>query len=200
MSRAFLELWRLHGHEMIEMSRDSLTIGRLESSDINLSDDSLVSRLHAILEHVSGTWLLRDVGSRNGTWVNGSRVAGECRLDPGDDMRIGRSRMKLRVGPPDDLDVTLGSADRPVLTRREQDVLAALIAPMLGASTGSFTETPSTRAIAATLWVTEAAVKQHLLRLYKKFGISEQDAGNRRMRLANEALGRGAVTIEQVTS
>lgn len=200
MSRAFLELWRLHGHEVIEMNRDSLTIGRLESSDINLSDDSLVSRLHAILEHVSGTWLLRDVGSRNGTWVNGSRVAGECRLDPGDDMRIGRSRMKLRVGPPDDLDVTLGSADRPVLTRREQDVLAALIAPMLGASTGSFTETPSTRAIAATLWVTEAAVKQHLLRLYKKFGIAEQDAGNRRMRLANEALGRGAVTIEQVTS
>jgi len=49
----------------------------------------------------------------------------------------------------------------------------------------------STREIAWELVVTEAAVKQHLLRLYRKFGIPE--GTNRRTRLANEVISVGAV-------
>jgi hypothetical protein len=75
------------------------------------------------------------------------------------------------------------------VTRRELDVLTALCRPAL--SDEAFA-TPATAAeIAADLVVTEAAVKQHLLRLYQKFKITE--GVNRRTRLANEVVALGLV-------
>jgi len=56
-----------------------------------------------------------------------------------------------------------------------------------------FTEPASIREVATALVVSEAAVKQHLAKLYGKFGVDAAD--HRRARLANEALRRGAVTI-----
>ena len=50
--------------------------------------------------------------------------------------------------------------------------------------------------MAGELYVTEAAVKQHLQNLYDKFAIPTE--GDRRVRLANEALRRGAVTLAQL--
>lgn len=60
-----------------------------------------------------------------------------------------------------------------------------------------FTEPASTRTIADTLVITQAAVKQHLAHLYDKFGVPATDS-NRRARLANEALRRGAVSLTQL--
>lgn len=199
MRESIIELWRPTGHEVIRTSADRLTIGRSPGNDIVLAEDTQVSRLHAVLENVSGAWLLRDIGSRNGCWVNGMRISGQRRLAAGDALAFGRTRMAVRLERRDELEPTLGSAQRPILTPREHDVLTTLIAPMVVA-TGTFTETPSTRRIAAALWVTDAAVKQHLLRLYDKFGISGVDGGSRRMRLANEALRRGAVTVGQANA
>ena len=51
----------------------------------------------------------------------------------------------------------------------------------------------SVRRMASELFVTEAAIKQHLQNLYDKFAIPTE--GDRRVRLANEAIRRGAVTI-----
>src|SRR5213076_1200567 len=62
----------------------------------------------------------------------------------------------------------------PALTRREHDVLLALCGPMFSGDV--FREPASTRQIATELVVTEAAVKQHLSRLYDKFGIFDQEA------------------------
>ena len=77
----------------------------------------------------------------------------------------------------------------PELTRRELDVLVSLCRPTL---TGDAFVAPATaREIAADLVVTEAAVKQHLLRLYEKFRIS--GGLNRRIRLANEVAALGLV-------
>jgi DNA-binding CsgD family transcriptional regulator len=70
-----------------------------------------------------------------------------------------------------------------------------LFTPMTGPE--MFTEPASTRQIAQALWVSEAAVKQHLLRLYDKFGVSG-DGERRRTKLANEALRRGAITLAEV--
>jgi tetratricopeptide (TPR) repeat protein len=83
----------------------------------------------------------------------------------------------------------------PELTRRERDVLAALCRPLAGADV--FAEPASVRQMAETLVVTEAAVKQHLLHLYDKFGIAESGE-RRRVRLAKEAIRRGAVDLGQV--
>jgi FixJ family two-component response regulator len=77
----------------------------------------------------------------------------------------------------------------PELTRRELDVLASLCRPAL--SDDAFVAPATAREIAADLVVTEAAVKQHLLRLYQKFRIS--GGLNRRIRLANEVVALGLV-------
>ncbi|MFC4945474.1 FHA domain-containing protein [Pseudonocardia sp. GCM10023141] len=193
---AFLEVWRPAGADLVQLDADRITVGRSAGNDIVLSDDSQVSRVHAILERFAGIWSVRDVSSRNGTFVNGSRVAGEARLGPGDELRIGRTRIVLRADrTADDPGLTEVPAPPPQLTPRERDVLIALFKPMIGAD--MFTEPASTRQIAQALWVSEAAVKQHLLRLYDKFGIGGEGE-RRRSRLANEALRRGAITLAEV--
>jgi ATP/maltotriose-dependent transcriptional regulator MalT len=82
----------------------------------------------------------------------------------------------------------------PRLTRREVDVLIVLCRPLV--SDDPFPEPASVKRMASELFVTEAAVKQHLQNLYDKFAIPSE--GDRRVRLANEALRRGAVTIAQL--
>ena len=80
----------------------------------------------------------------------------------------------------------------PELTRRERDVLAALCRPVL--SDDVFAEPASVHEIAQVLVVTDAAVKQHLLHLYDKFGIGATGQ-RRRVSLAKEAIRRGAVDL-----
>ena len=78
------------------------------------------------------------------------------------------------------------------MTARERDVLIALCRPLLARD--MFTEPASTRAIADELVITQAAVKQHLVNLFDKFGVAPDD-DHRRARLANEALRRGAISL-----
>jgi len=82
----------------------------------------------------------------------------------------------------------------PRLTPRERDVLAALCRPK--GSEAAYTEPASIREIAAELFVSEAAVKQHLLRLFDKFEI-HSDVPRRRVRLANEAMRLALVSIDE---
>src|SRR5262245_37859667 len=82
------------------------------------------------------------------------------------------------------------TSEVPDLTRRERDVLAALRRPVVAGDV--FAEPASVRQIAAELWVTDAAVKQHLRHLYDKFGI-DGTTGRRRVELARAAMRRGAV-------
>ncbi len=193
---AFLEVWRPAGADLVALRSQRLTIGRSDGNDIVLSEDTQVSRVHAVLEQLAGSWSVRDVSSRNGTFLNGTRVSGEARLGAGDELRIGRTRIVLRADRTgQDPGATEAQAPPPPLTPRERDVLIALFRPMTNAE--MFTEPASTKAIAQALWVSEAAVKQHLLRLYDKFGIGGEGE-RRRTRLANEALRRGAITLAEV--
>lgn len=78
------------------------------------------------------------------------------------------------------------------LTRRERDVLMALCSPL--ADGAAFVEPASSRTIAELLGISEAGVKQHLLHLYDKFEITDEEA-RRRTRLANKAIEKGFVTL-----
>lgn len=86
-----------------------------------------------------------------------------------------------------------GGTELPTLTTREREVLVKLCrtpsadAPFAGPAT--------VREVADALCVSEAAVKQHLLRLYDKFGIWPDAGQSRRVLLANEAMRRGALAI-----
>ncbi|MDI1463440.1 FHA domain-containing protein [Catellatospora sp. KI3] len=188
---AHLEMRGAGGASLIALAGDRITLGSADSNDIAVPADRLLSRLHAVFEHYPAGWCVRDLGSRNGTYVNGQRIWQEQVLADGDEIRAGASRFVLRSGRAPAGQVTEAGAPPPEITARERDVLVQLCRPLLAGE--MFTEPASSREIAAALVVTEAAVKQHLLRLYEKFGI-DGDGERRRVRLANEAMARSAIT------
>jgi pSer/pThr/pTyr-binding forkhead associated (FHA) protein len=66
-------------------------IGRADYNDVVLPDDS-VSTVHAKLQRREGIWVLVDLGSTNGTFVDGERVPAEAALVPGALLRFGEVR------------------------------------------------------------------------------------------------------------
>jgi hypothetical protein len=167
------------------------TVGRGEGIDVALTDPT-VSRLHAELVRRGPHMYVSDLGlSSNGTRVNG-RPVGRRLLCDGDVISFGGTR--CRVSGIDGHQVAeavteLRHADAPPLTRRESEVLTALCRPAL--SQEAFVAPATAREIADKLVVTEAAVKQHLLRLYTKFRIPE--GIGRRSKLANEVISAGVI-------
>lgn len=73
-------------------AQDSFTIGRDAACDLVLLDMT-VSRSHAGLRREAGGWLLSDVGSTNGTRLNGWRVTGPVPLRAGDKITFGSMTM-----------------------------------------------------------------------------------------------------------
>jgi len=175
---------------MMPLREDVTTIGRGGSVDVHLTDPS-VSRLHAEIVRRGPYAYVTDLGlSRNGTRVNGRLVARRV-LEDGDVLSFGSARCRVFGLAAEELaaEVELRRPAAPELTRRELDVVTSLCRPAL--SDEAFVAPATAREIAADLVVTEAAVKQHLLRLYQKFRIPE--GANRRVRLANEVVALGLV-------
>jgi FHA domain len=175
--------------EVISLRGEVTTVGRGRGVDIRLDDPS-VSRLHAELVRRGPYVYVVDLGlSRNGTRVNGRPIARRV-LSEGDVLSFGTARCRIGGLPQEDLEeAELRRASVPDLTRREVDVLTALCRPAL--SDEAFAMPATAHEIATDLVVTEAAVKQHLLRLYQKFRVPE--GPNRRTRLANEVVALGLV-------
>ena len=191
----YLEVWKRSGREVQSLGDRPVTIGRGHDTLIRL-DDAEVSRLHAVIEKVSSGWSVRDLGSRNGTHLNGERIIGERVLRPDDEIQVGGVRLFFRAEDvAGSLTMTRPVGRAPELTRREQAVLQALCRPI--ALGDVFTEPATVRQMAAALQVTETAVKYHLGNLYLKFGIPDE-GDRRRVRLANEALRRGAVSLSEM--
>jgi len=166
------------------------TIGRGLGVDVRLDDPS-VSRLHAEIVRRGPYFYLADLGlSRNGTRVNGRPVARRV-LDDGDVLTFGSARCRIAGIPQEELaaDAEMRRSAAPELTRRELDVLISLCRPAL--SDDAFVTPATAKEIAGDLVVSEAAIKQHLVRLYVKFRVPE--GTNRRARLANHVIALGLV-------
>jgi predicted component of type VI protein secretion system len=179
----------------ISLEADRTTVGKAAENDVALEHDPTASHLHAVLERFPAGWLVTDLGSSNGTSVNGERIWSAHRLRHGDEIRVGQTRLIFRDPVAAGGSVTEVEDAPPTLTARERDVLIALCRPLLDRD--MFTEPAATRAIAEELVITQPAVKQHLANLYDKFGVGG-DQSNRRSRLANEALRRGAVSLTEL--
>jgi pSer/pThr/pTyr-binding forkhead associated (FHA) protein len=189
---AYIELHASAGLRSVALDSKELAVGASEENALVIEDPK-VSRLHALLERFDAGWTVRDLGSRNGTFVNGERIVGSRVLHNEDQIRLGETLLVFRTRQPVGAKSTQAAEPPPELTPRERDVLRALCRPL---ATGDvFTEPASLARIAAELVVTEEAVKQHLRNLYGKFGLHEQADRRRRVRLANEALRRGAITL-----
>ncbi len=73
-----------------------LAIGRLEDNDIVIDDDSFISSHHARIEiRPEGAWVV-DLGSTNGCFVNGQRVADERSVRKGDRIQVGSTVLEMR--------------------------------------------------------------------------------------------------------
>lgn len=165
------------------------TIGRGAGVDVSLDDPS-VSRLHAEIVRQGAHVYVADVGlSTNGTRVNGRRVQRQVLVE-GDVLTFGTVRARIAgVGPSAPSgDTTSLRISTPYLTRRELEVLQSLCGPLLQ---GAEAAPRSTAEIAGELGASEAAVKQHLHRLYRKFRVEE--GTDRVVRLAEEVLGSGVL-------
>ncbi|MBV8602370.1 MAG: FHA domain-containing protein, partial [Candidatus Eremiobacteraeota bacterium] len=87
----FLEVREAAASRTVRAARGVL-IGRSPSAAVRLADPT-VSRLHARIERRGGTIYVEDLGSRNGTLLNGKPIAHEAPLSPGDAVRIGSTEI-----------------------------------------------------------------------------------------------------------
>lgn len=80
--------------ERISLSEGDTTVGREDGLGVSLAGESTVSRRHASLERTGNTVVVKDLGSTNGTFVNGTRLQGEATLRPGDQVQFGEVRFR----------------------------------------------------------------------------------------------------------
>ena len=91
------QLIPVDGGEPIEVVKDLTLVGRKEECDLRL-DHKSVSKLHCVLVKTDGLLLLRDLGSTNGTRVNGQRVR-RAALLPNDQVMIASFKFRVNLGP-----------------------------------------------------------------------------------------------------
>ncbi|MCU0705819.1 MAG: FHA domain-containing protein [Fimbriiglobus sp.] len=85
------------GGDPVDLTRDVVLVGRGEDCDLRV-DHKSVSKRHCVLVCTDGLVLLRDLGSTNGTRVNGTRVR-RAALLPNDQIAFANFRFKLEFGP-----------------------------------------------------------------------------------------------------
>jgi pSer/pThr/pTyr-binding forkhead associated (FHA) protein len=78
----------------IKIERLPAVVGRAAEADVRIGHDSWISRVHCEISDLAGTLIVRDLGSKHGTFVNGMKVA-EAWLLPGDRLIIGMTSLKV---------------------------------------------------------------------------------------------------------
>jgi DNA-binding NarL/FixJ family response regulator len=141
-------------------------------------------------------WTIADDGlSRNGTYVNGRRIAGRRRLCDGDVIRFGATEATFRVPLADTLAETklpVAAHPVPTLTPAQRRVLLALARPFDGATEHAVAT--SNRQIADELVVSVDAVKANLRALFDKFDVGDLPQNRKRARLVELAFSSGVIS------
>ena len=176
-----------------KLGADEIIVGRSPESGL-LIDESFVSRQHAVISSDNSTYSIRDLGSKNGTWVNDQRIGNSPEiLQDGDLIHFGSPTSTLRFLENDrtltlnvkDLDSGLrvdlagrevyidGSMIIPTLSRKEFDILSLLWERQRVAC--------SRIEIIAKVWperpqgdVSETEIEQYIRRLRRRIGDTER--------------------------
>jgi signal transduction histidine kinase len=85
--------------EIVELAREKVSLGREADNRLFFPEDRGLSRHHLVVESENDRWIVRDLDSKNGTFVNGRRLTAPWRLQPGD--RIAASRVMLTYQEPE---------------------------------------------------------------------------------------------------
>jgi pSer/pThr/pTyr-binding forkhead associated (FHA) protein len=168
-------------------------VGR--SPDVWLTiDDSCksVSRLHAKFSPVADRWAIEDLGSRNGTRLNGQPLVGAQILHDKDEIKFATVTVMFRdLSEPGDT-TTKPKQRAPSVTPGERKVLVELCRPFFGPNL--LKRAATRREIADALFTGEPAIQQHLGNLYMKFHIDPgDDRRDRRDRLAVAVIEAGVI-------
>jgi pSer/pThr/pTyr-binding forkhead associated (FHA) protein len=190
-----------HRQRLVSLDAPRLAIGRADDAAICVSWDTQVSRIHAELERVGDHWIVADEGlSRNGTYLNEARIAGRRPLADRDVLRVGLTSLLFREpSPRAEVSTVLGEGAEMAasITAAQRRVLVALCRPFAG---GSAYATPATNPqIAEELFLSVAAVKTHLRRLFHAFDIEALPQQEKRHRLVAMAFASGVVTDRDLT-
>ena len=173
------------------LTGEHLTIGRRPENDITIDWDSAVSRRHAELELVAGSWFVTDLDSANGTFVNGAKVERKRALHAGDELRVGDTSLWLHGIPSSEpVPTTTPAMKPPELSRKQTEVLRELCRPQ---ARDPRSPCATTKDVAGRMFVGEAAVKAHLERALPQVRHPRDRAAT--SRLAREeglGFGRGA--------
>lgn len=188
--------------EQVELVLDDVqlvAVGRDEECELSLCWDNSVSRVHAELMWRAGTWLLLDDGlSRNGSYVNGERVHGRRRLRDADVLLFGATSVLYRE-PTIRRTASTSAVSGHVavhVSPAQRKVLVELCRPF---ADGAGHAVPSTnRAIAASLVLSDEAVKSHMRALFGRFGIEDLPQNAKRARLVEIALQSGIVAPHEL--
>ena len=84
----------LHGVEF--PLADEMTVGRAAGCGVALPDDTFVSQLHARVFRREGDFYIEDLGSTNGTYLNGKKVSAASVMRKGDRVQVGRTSLELK--------------------------------------------------------------------------------------------------------
>jgi pSer/pThr/pTyr-binding forkhead associated (FHA) protein len=180
---------------VLDQSSWRVTVGRNPDSEIALTQDSEVSRTHALLERIGDEWTLVDDGlSRNGSFVNGNRVHSRQRLHDRDRLTFGQTQLVYRQpAGADDEESTQRVPDQPQtipLSAMQRKVLIALCRPV---NASPFAPPATNKQIADEVFLSVDAVKAHLRILFDRFGVGELPQNEKRARLAARALLDGVL-------
>ncbi len=191
-----------HRQQIVGLPKPSreIAVGRGPAQDIDLAWDPEVSRVHALLSPIGGTWTVVDDGlSRNGTFVNGGRVLGRRRLCDGDVLRCGSVNLQFREPAVSDADETHASAEAVsarLMSPAQRRVLVALCRPLAQAPHGL----PATnKQIACELSLSVDAVKTHLRSLAELLEVEDLPQNQKRAQLAWKALSSGLVSARELS-
>lgn len=165
------ELWYLRGEWgdqspwNIPLNREEYILGRKEDCDLVLNDGS-ISRKHCRIFKRRGEMWLVDLESRNGTFLNGSRLEEERPLRDGDILRLGSQEFQFctekewsdpdRTIYDDGKNRSLNFQKFYLLSEREEEVFYLLLKGL------------SVKNIAEKLFISPGTAKNHVLKIYKK--------------------------------
>jgi pSer/pThr/pTyr-binding forkhead associated (FHA) protein len=151
----------------VQLGSDEHTLGRSDQNDIVLNDPQ-VSRVHAIFMRRGGVFLLEDLGSHNGTYVNDERLHAVRQIHHGDRIGLGSSRI-LFEDPRQAVDDSTQISDPAAFsgatfTQRQVQVLRLMARGL------------SNKEIGERLFVSERTVKAYVSSIFEKLQVKKRAA------------------------
>lgn len=160
----------LHGPQAgnrFTLSGDEMTIGRRSTNDVVLKDPQ-VSRVHAVVMRRGGALIIEDLGSHNGTYINGERISGPRQLHHGDSVTIGESKGTvedpMRAGEESTAVAAASDFAGATMTQRQVQVLRLMARGL------------SNKQIGERLGVTERTGKAYVASIFEKLGVNKRAA------------------------